>query len=137
MERTVKKDQSVSHVDKYDFQHLKLNVSCVTNRLLYRYLTCQKSTRPTAEDKWIEYYPFLETIDWSTIYTLQFMTLSDSRLQSFQYSILHRYFGCNYNLYLWKISENSLCENCNRIDTIEHYFLNANMSDLSGKTYNL
>lgn len=49
-------------------------------------------------------------------------TSSDTKLQCFQYKILHRIFPCNHNLAKWKIKGNAECDCCNVTDTIEHFF---------------
>ena len=38
-----------------------------------------------------------------------------------QYSILHRFIGCNYNLNLWKIKDSPTCATCSQLDTLEHF----------------
>ena len=66
--------------------------------------------------------PLLEKTDWSTIYKIPFKTTPDIRLHSLQFSILHRYIGCNYNLSIWKIKDSPLCTSCSQVDTVEHFF---------------
>ena len=66
-------------------------------------------------------YPYLEVSNWTKIYKLPFKICRDTYIQTLQYKILHRVLNCNYNLYLWKINDNSMCEICKFLDTIEHY----------------
>jgi len=110
----------------YDVQHLSVDLKKLNNKIIYESLTFHKG-RPSAENKWIEYYPFLETISWKPIYNRTGIITKDIRLQSFQYSILHRFFPCNQNLFIWKKSESPLCLNCNENDTIEHFFHGCQM----------
>ena len=105
----------------YDINHLKINLSKLTNKIVYESLTF-KNCIPTAVNKWIEYYPFLETIDWDAIYELPSKITKDLKLQNLQYSIVHRYAVCNYNLKLWQIKDSFDCQYCLHIDTIEHAF---------------
>ena len=70
----------------------------------------------------MEYYPFLEKTDWSTIYKIPFRTTPDIRLHSLQYKILHRFIGCNYNLSNWKIKDSPFCTSCSQLDTVEYFF---------------
>ena len=114
---------------EFQIQHLRIDVKRLSNNTIYQSLTYSKCSH-TAENKWVEYYPFLETIDWSNVYILPSIITSDLRLRSFQYSIIHRYFTCNYNLHLWKIAAESLCLYCGEIDTIEHYFYYCSMASL-------
>ena len=107
--------------DCYDITHLKINLNNLTNKKVYESITYKKSI-PTAENKWVEYYPFLEKTDWSTIYKIPFRTTPDIRLHSLQYKILHRFIGCNYNLSNWKIKDSPFCTSCSQLDTVEHFF---------------
>ena len=50
------------------------------------------------------------------------MITTNSKLRSLQYSIVHRFFCCKYNLHLWNIVECPDCLYCNQVDTLEHYF---------------
>jgi len=77
---------------------------------------------PTCINTWIECYPFLETLDWRSIYKLPYLIVREPYLQTFQYKIINRTFNCNHMLYNWKIIETPTCNNCKMIDTLEHYF---------------
>ena len=105
----------------YDIGHLKINLNNLTNKKVYENITYSKSI-PTAENKWVEYYPFLEKTDWSIIYKTPFRTTPDIRLHSLQFSILHRFIGCSYNLSNWKIKDSPFCTSCSQLDTVEHFF---------------
>ena len=107
---------------------MKININKLTNKKIYEHITFSDVT-PSAENKWVEYYPFLDNINWSKIYSLCYTITTNSKLRSLQYSIVHRFFSCNYNLYLWKISETSLCWYCNQVDTLEHYFYYCDQSE--------
>ena len=105
----------------FDIMHLKTNMVKLTCRKIYESLTFN-STCPTSQHKWIEYYPFLETDDWRSVYRRTYLVTKDIKLQSLQYTIIHRFAICNYNLKLWNIKPCSLCPYCNEVDTIEHYY---------------
>ena len=77
---------------------------------------------PPAQNKWVEYYPFMDRFDWTQIYLLPSKTTKNLKLQSLQFSILHRFTTCNYNLKLWNIIDSPMCQSCNVIDSIEHFF---------------
>lgn len=61
---------------------------------------------PTAQETWMNIYPFLETIEWSEIYLLPYKITKEPYFQSLQYKILNRILNCNERLYKWNISEN-------------------------------
>ena len=47
------------------------------------------------------------------------------RIQSFQYSIIHNFFPCNYYLSKWKKNYSANCDLCDTRDDIMHYFYNC------------
>ena len=116
----------------YDLPGMRINIPKLTNKKIYEILTFSKAS-PSAENKWVKYYPFLETINWSDIYSLCSLVTTNSKLRSLQYNIVHRIFCCNYNLYLWKIVEKSDCWYCNEVDTLEHYFFSCEQSKIMWK----
>ena len=93
----------------------------MSNKIVYNSYINRLYCTPKSQEKWIENYPFLETLDWKSIYTIPYVANKETFIQSLQYKILHRYFNCNYNLHIWKIKEASTCNYCNEIDTIEHF----------------
>ena len=111
-------DPKVKHSD---ITHLKINLEKLKNKNIYESLSYNKTT-PTAENKWVEYYPFLDKLNWSDVYMIPYKASKDTKLHSLQYSILHRFAGCNYNLSNWKVVDRPGCPNCTDIDTIEHFY---------------
>ena len=77
---------------------------------------------PTSQHKWVEYYPFLEMIDWKQIYLLSSKLVSNSYLINLQFKIIHTFFNCNCKLYIWKIKDSPDCSLCSDTDNLEHYF---------------
>ena len=76
---------------------------------------------PTAIEKWINSFPFMESVDWSKIYSLPFTIIKEPYFHSFQYKVLNRIINCKDKLFTWKISEDNICIYCNNIDTLEHH----------------
>ena len=77
---------------------------------------------PSAINKWIETFPFLEVCDWKTLFTLSYKITKEPFRQSFQYKLLNRIINTNDKLFTWRIKETNKCEYCNEIDTLEHHF---------------
>ena len=98
------------------------NLSKVYNRDIYNYIISIKDAIPSSQNKWTEYYPFLEKINWSEIYKLPYEICKDSYIQSLQFKIIHRYINCNENLFKWQLKDNNKCEKCDKPDNLEHYF---------------
>ena len=98
------------------------NISQIKSSEVYSYFLALEYKTPKSQEKWIENYPFLESLDWKPVYLLPNLILNDAYLITFQYKILHRVFACNYNLFKWNIKNSPLCDICQKIDNLEHYF---------------
>ena len=97
-------------------------ITKVTSRKVYWDIVKSKTTKPTSIEIWVDLFPFLESVNWSSIYKLVYKISNEPYLQSFQYKILNRTVNCRYNLQKWnKISSNK-CLHCFNTDTLEHHF---------------
>ena len=65
----------------------------VSSKLLYTAFKSRKQAPPTAQKKFLEKFPQLQT-DWSKIYSLPFIVTIKTKIREFQYKILN-----NYSLY--------------------------------------
>ena len=99
-----------------------VDISKVKSAEVNAYLNRSLASNSNSQDKWIEFYPFLEGIDWKNIYQLPYKILLDSYLIILQYKIMHRVFTCNLNLHKWGIKPTPDCILCGQIDNLEHYF---------------
>ena len=81
-----------------------------------------KSVKPACTNKWEETFNFNDK-EWSDIFCMPFKVCKETRLQTFQYKIIHRIFGCNHWLHNIKVKGSPNCEFCNEDDTIIHYFI--------------
>ena len=93
----------------------------VNNKRVYWMVVNDKIQEPTAVEKWVEQFPFLETAPWNKIFKMIHHSDYETYLQSFQYKIINRILNCNYNLHVWKIKNNPQCIYCHLQDTIEHH----------------
>ena len=95
--------------------------------------------RPTCLEKWSEFYPEMYNEDrlWQNLFRQPFKITRETKLQSFQYRILHRIVPCNKWLYNLKIKQSSKCTYCENEDTIIHFFLHCNkVNDLWNYFFN-
>ena len=99
-----------------------VDISKVKSAEVNAYLNRSLASNSNSQDKWIEFYPFLEGIDWKNIYQLPYKILLDSYLIILQYKIMHRVSTCNLNLHKWGIKPTPDCILCGQIDNLEHYF---------------
>ena len=84
--------------------------------------------KPTAQEMWVNIFPFLENLEWDKIYLLPYKITSEPFLQSLQYKILNRILNCNERLFKWQISESHICSYCEHIDTLEHHLIHCTAS---------
>ena len=59
---------------------------------------------------------------WEQIFCLPFKCTIESRLQSFQFKILHRVAAHNYLLQKFGIVDSVSCSYCNSVETLEHKY---------------
>lgn len=78
---------------------------------------------PTSENKWIENGINFSRKEWDTIYMLPFKTTAETKLQWFQFQMLHRLSATNYYLNICGIKDSTLCSYCNQLpETLDHLF---------------
>ena len=76
----------------WEIPHLKLNVEKLNNKDIYNSLACNMST-PQAQNKWVEYYPFMDKFNWSKIYLLPAKVSNNLKLQTlfkYPYKIINK-----------------------------------------------
>ena len=78
-----------------------------------RYATCIQ--------KWQNIYPTID-FQWEDVFTHPYKCGRKTRIQSFQYKILHRIINCNKKLFDMKILTSPKCSYCPEIDDISHFF---------------
>lgn len=76
---------------------------------------------PAAVVKWSSLMN-LDTMDWKSVFNLPFKVTKETKLQAFQYSILHRFVPHKRLLYLQNLVTEETCDHCGEIDTILHRF---------------
>ena len=119
--KSISNKESVSKINVPDL--CLTNLKKVSSKIVLQYLTEQQYATPKSQNKWVEYYPFLEKVDWKLIYILPTRILL-----SLHFKILHRVFNCNYKLYIWNKIDSPTCHYCHSIDNLEHYFFYCNES---------
>ena len=98
---------------------MREDLTTITNKKVYNELVKQFLKSQASQEKWIECYHFLKCASWSDIYKLPYQICRDTYTKCLLYKIIH--LNCNYNLYIWKLINKSLCRRCMNVDTIEHY----------------
>ena len=99
------------------------------SKTIYKLIIQRKISIPRkSEQKWETPACFEQdniNINWEKTYLLAFQATKSSKLQTFQFKLLHRKIATNDFLYKIGISSNSLCSFCKEhVETLEHiYFL--------------
>lgn len=103
-----------------------LAIENTSPRRLYSVLIITKLQKVAAQAKWnLEFAPRQGTPQqeyWESIYKSPFRCTRETKLQSFQFKLLHRILPCNKYLMNIRIRDTDLCEFCNVSDTLTHFF---------------
>jgi len=98
-----------------------LTLPKLTSAKVYWKLLERIVKQPVAIEKWISLFPYLHDNDFNTIYKM-ISQISEVRMQSFQYRLLNRILPCGYQLNKWGVTSSPLCNVCDNVDTLEHFF---------------
>jgi hypothetical protein len=123
--RTTNNDHNVKTECTIIINKTTRQIKDIKTKDIYWHLLMKMTKRPTSENKWKEKTDLdLTEEEWATIYTLNQQLTRDTQILNFQFKITHRLLACGYNLQIWKIKEDNLCEQCNHHeDTIEHFLV--------------
>ena len=92
----------------------------ITNQTLYWIMINKKQTEPVTKVKWMRELGISES-DWGYVFQNN-KTIRQTKIQAFQYKVLFNLTPCK--LYLHRIgkSVSAICDKCNKLDDIVHYF---------------
>ena len=100
----------------------------IKSRDIYWFLLENNSSslaKPSAQMKWEKELSLPDDDTFKQIYKVPFTCCRYTKLQTFQFKILHRIIACNYWLYKMKIHDTGICNLCNEVDTIQHHFIDC------------
>lgn len=80
---------------------------------------------PTCINKWRQVFPHINETSIKDIFLRPFLTTKETKLQSFQYQILHRYIYCRKKLHEMTLVDDPNCEHCGALDTLSHFFVDC------------
>ena len=98
----------------------------VTCKDLYWHIINKDKHIPNTIKKWTSTYPNFNNADtsvWPRIFKLPFKTVRNTKIQTFQYRLIHRIIPCNKWLHNIKIKNSPECNYCNNTDNLPHFFL--------------
>lgn len=98
-------------------------ISSLTAKDVYNILLEQIEVSVTAKEKWEESFNVeISGNKWEQIFCLPFKCTTESKLQAFQYKILHRFAAHNYLLKKYNLSDTERCFYCQNVETLEHKY---------------
>ena len=97
---------------------------CITRNFYWMLLHVRnkkENITPKCIDKWKESFDI--NLTWKTVFRIPYDSCRCTKLQSFQYRLLHRTITCNHWLFNAKIRNNPNCDLCQVDDDIQHFFI--------------
>ena len=106
-------------------KELKLLIKSDAKKI-YSHFNNKNLHQPTCLQKWQTIYPTIDESLWKHIFKLSFKIVRETRLQSFQYRVLHRTITCRKKLHEMRLTENPNCTVCNKVDDLPHFLIHCN-----------
>ena len=91
-----------------------------TNNIYWRLLDAPAGS--TQATKWVEQYK-LDLEDWGAICHLPYKCCFETKLQSFQYTILYKFVPYKEKIHKMGLVKSAVCDYCTGIDSIAHRFV--------------
>jgi hypothetical protein len=108
---------------KKDYFIWFINLSTLSNNLLYNKLVNVKFSKPIGTHYWINYLVLSENPNTSSLYAFIFKFLEENKLKMFRWKLFHFIIPNKVLLFKWKIVGNSLCNFCKLDEDYSHYFI--------------
>ena len=95
-----------------------------TTRFIYECYVQTKYVTPTSVLKWKTLHEDFDMSEeeWTDVFLRPYICLRETKLQSFQYKIIHRIINCNKKLFDMRIKNSPLCTYCDQTDDIGNFF---------------
>lgn len=108
----------------YDAEENPTLLLSKSSKSIYYILVKLKKQAVTSQSRWKELFPTNNPDQhtlWSNIYRNPYKTARDTKLQAFQFRILHRFLPCNKYLKNIRIRREDTCSFCTELNTTEHF----------------
>lgn len=95
-----------------------------STKSIYSSLIKYQRTSVTSQKRWAEIFPVDSSKQkeyWAEVYRAPYKSMRDTKLQAFQFRLIHRFVPCNKFLYDIKINRTDTCSFCPGTDTIQHF----------------
>lgn len=101
-----------------------LDLTKLTSRKVYASLIIRQKPNVSSQRKWNTFFPVADDVShdyWAEIYRRPYRNARDTKLQAFQFRVIHRTLPCNKYLSNLLIHPVDTCTFCQDSDTIEHF----------------
>lgn len=122
--QTVKSKDSITYEIKIDEK--KFDIRNSSTKQWYTAIIQGKKQEIKRQDSWRTELASLgedAPIEWENVYSLPYKITRETKLQSFQYRILHRLITCKKYLHTIRMQEDDTCDLCGEQDSITHFFI--------------
>ena len=125
--RIIEQSKNISNIDEpwFSYNGKLLPISKANSKTAYIFFRDTNEKIPSCNRKWLEQFPHLNEKSLSDNFKRIFLMTKETKLQSFQYKVLHRYIQCRKKLHEMTIVDNPNCEHCGASDTIIHFFVDC------------
>lgn len=112
-------------------QQTEVDIERASSSKIYKALVSLRLPTVSSQVKWNTLFPLQEMHEdslqqhWRWIYRLPYRTARDTKLQAFQFRLLHRIIPCNKYLKNIRIRQDDQCPNCDEQDSLQHFFFNC------------
>lgn len=107
-----------------------IQIPDVSAKRIYQAILPYKLPTVTSQGKWNQIYPVNQEDQkehWKDVYTSPYKATRETKLQAFQYRVIHRTIPCNRYLHNIRIKQEDVCSFCNppTSDTLQHFLFSC------------
>ena len=109
------KDKAPPLPNKIQVLDKLIKLDALSSKMFYWIFVKKKFREPSCKCKWEEYFPLFKNADittWPRIFEMPFKITHETKLQSFQYRVIHRIIPCNKWLHMVNIKANDMDRYC-------------------------
>lgn len=106
------------------------DVNNLSAKRVYSSLIASEKTANTALHRWKNNPPIVSVSrkeEWERVCLRVFKTVKETKLQSFQFKVIHAITPCRKYLRQLRIADDELCANCGITDDLFHFFFRCDL----------
>lgn len=111
-------NQNILKIDNQD-----IDLSCQSSKSFYNQLKKLKFEPPIGFQKWMKYFDIETTYPLRMSLNFIFNYLIENKLKMFRWKLMNYILPNKFLLFQWKMIENNLCQNCQKTENYEHFYI--------------